>query len=228
MNSFLDVFSPIGLGALTVIHPCPLSINIGAVTMLVGWQYSLKSKLPALVFFVIGEMLTFAGLGALISSGALNIPLVANFLQKFYQQFFGPFLIIIGMMLAGILLPNQHTLNLTNRVLQNVPRSGIWSGFLLGVLIALSFCPMSAAIFFGVLIPLAVSAKSTILYPLLFGIGSSVPVVVITLVISRGTTFFTKFSSARKSTERKVTAVAGSILILLGIYLTLMQLNNIL
>ncbi len=228
MNSFfLGVFSPLGLGALTVIHPCPFSINIAAVTLLVGWKHSSKSKIIALVVFVIGEMLTFAALGILISSGALNIPLLANFLQKYTLQLFGPFLIIIGMMLSGILLPNQHTMRLATRLLRKTPRSGIWGGFSLGVLIALSFCPMSAAIFFGVLIPLAVSSESTILYPVLFGVGSSFPLVVITLIISSGTTFFTRLSTAKKSTEKKVRLTAGLILILLGIYLTLRHIYNV-
>ncbi|MEE9169333.1 MAG: cytochrome c biogenesis protein CcdA, partial [bacterium] len=153
--------------------------------------------------------------------------LVANFLQKYTLQFFGPFLIIIGMMLTGILLPNQHTMRLATRLLRKTPRSGIWGGFSLGVLIALSFCPMSAAIFFGVLIPLAVSSESTILYPVLFGVGSSFPLVVITLIISSGTTFFTRLSTAKKSTEKKVRLTAGLILILLGIYLTLRHIYNV-
>src|SRR5690606_29058241 len=41
---------------------------------------------------------------------------------------------------------------------------------------ALTFCPVSAALFFGSLLPLAVSEKSAWLVPALFGFGSAAPV----------------------------------------------------
>lgn len=48
----------------------------------------------------------------------------------------------------------------------------------LGVLFALSFCPVSAAIFFGTLIPLAL--------PSVYGIGTALPVFAFAILIATG------------------------------------------
>jgi len=45
----------------------------------------------------------------------------------------------------------------------------------LGLVFALAFCPTSAGLFFGGLIPLALKSNSAILLPILYGIGTALP-----------------------------------------------------
>ena len=45
----------------------------------------------------------------------------------------------------------------------------------LGVLFALSFCPVSAALFFGSVLPLAVKFESSIWLPFCYGLGTALP-----------------------------------------------------
>jgi cytochrome c biogenesis protein CcdA len=54
-----------------------------------------------------------------------------------------------------------------------------WAGaFLLGAGLALAFCPVSAALFFGGLLPLVLSANDWLLLPIAYGIGTAIPVLV--------------------------------------------------
>ena len=49
---------------------------------------------------------------------------------------------------------------------------------------ALAFCPVSAALYFGSLIPLAVQSKSAVVLPTVYGIGTALPVFVFAVIIA--------------------------------------------
>lgn len=224
----MGAFTSLGLGTLTVIHPCPLSTNIAAVSFLYGWKQHYKNKILTALLFVLGEIITFAVLGIFISHGVLNIPIAANFFQIYMRQLLGPILIIVGMILSGILLPRQYTIRISAHFLQGLAKFGILGGFVLGILIALSFCPMSAAIFFGVLIPLAVSSNTAVLYPVFFGIGSSIPLLLTVIVISQSAVLFDRSFLIKKSVEKKLREFAGIAMILMGIFMSLCYIFKVL
>ena len=58
---------------------------------------------------------------------------------------------------------------ISEKMQKRVDSLGIWGSLLLGVVFALSFCPTSAALFFGSLIPLSVQADSSIVLPSIYG-----------------------------------------------------------
>ncbi len=209
------------LGALTVIHPCPLTTNIAGISLLYGWKQEDK-KWPLLaVSFVSGEIVTFVLLAILISMGFLNLPIVANFLQAYLGQLLGPFLIIAGMMFSGILLPGRKGIKIYDRFKISESRSRVPGSFLLGVLIALSFCPLSAAVFFGVLIPLAIKDNSLILYPVFFGAGTAIPLLLIVIFISRSVFLLNRSFLVKKSAENFIKKITGIFMILWGIFICL-------
>ncbi len=228
MNSLLiGISTAIGLGALTVIHPCPMSTNIAAVSFLLSWRAESGNRIVLALLFVAGEIMAFSALGIFIASGLLHVPSVANFLQAYMVQLLGPVLILMGMMLSGILLPHQSTLNLGERIQGRFTKMGLWRSLVMGILIALSFCPMSAAIFFGVLVPLAVANDAAIVYPAFFGIGASLPLLVMVVLILRSAAFLSRFSSAKKTTGKKLSTFFGTVLILLGILMSLQYIFKI-
>jgi len=70
---------------------------------------------------------------------------------------------------------------------QRVDRLGIWGALVLGIVFALSFCPVSAGLFFGSLVPLAAGNNSPVLLPLFFGIGTALPVAGFAVALAIGT-----------------------------------------
>lgn len=209
------------LGALTVIHPCPLTTNVAAVSLLYSWKQEYKNWPLLAVSFVSGEIVTFVSLAILISFGFLNLPIVANFLQAYLGQLLGPFLIIAGMMFSGILLPGQKTIKIYDRFKITGSKYRAPGSFMLGSLIALSFCPLSAAVFFGVLIPLAIKDNSLILYPVFFGAGTAIPLLLIVVFISRSVSLLNRSFLVKKSVEMVVKKIAGVFMILWGIFICL-------
>ena len=70
---------------------------------------------------------------------------------------------------------------------ERIGRCGSWGAGLLGILFALSFCPVSAALFFGSMLPLAVNKNgSSVLLPSAYGAGTGVPVFVFAVLIALG------------------------------------------
>jgi cytochrome c-type biogenesis protein len=59
----------------------------------------------------------------------------------------------------------------------------MWGSGMLGIVFALTFCPLSAALFFGSLIPLAVDGKSALMMPSVYGLGTALPVVAFAFVM---------------------------------------------
>jgi cytochrome c biogenesis protein CcdA len=88
----------------------------------------------------------------------------------------------------------------------------------LGILFALSFCPVSAALFFGSLIPLTLQNNSPITLPSLYGIGTGLPVLAFALAIASGTRNISKIFNAVTKTEYWARKITAGILIAVGIY----------
>ena len=78
---------------------------------------------------------------------------VSLFLQKYMNEILGPVMILLGMVLLGW-VGSGISLNLAGGGVQERAAKGgmAWAG-LLGMLFALSFCPVSAGLFFAGLIP---------------------------------------------------------------------------
>ncbi len=198
------------LGILTSISPCPLATNIAAVSFL-----SRRIEHPIIVLlsgiaYTIGRMLAYAILGFFIIKSLLGVPVVANFLQRYMNKALGPVLIVTGLFLLDVLKINMRGLALSEKHKNNIAGSGMFGACLLGFIFALSFCPISAALFFGSLIPLAVNNKFGLSLPFIYGIGTGLPVLIFALGIALGVSSLHHWLRRAAKLEifaRKITAV---------------------
>lgn len=212
--------SALWLGILTSISPCPLATNVAAISFLTK-----KVTRPASVFlcglaYILGRMLSYAVLGFIIVSSILNVPVLANFLQKYMNKIVGPLLILTGLVLLDIFKFTFPSFSLSDKQQNKLASSGARGAFILGIVFALVFCPVSAALFFGSLIPLALSSKIGVLLPFVYGIGTGLPVFLFAVVIALGVTsirhWFYKITRLELYTRR----ITGVIFVLVGLYYT--------
>jgi threonine/homoserine/homoserine lactone efflux protein len=94
---------------------------------------------------------------------------------------------------------------------------------LLGVVFALSFCPLSAALFFGSLIPLAIRNGSRVLLPSLYGVGTALPVFAFALVIALGARSLATVFRRLTQVERVARWATGAVFVGVGIYLSVVH-----
>jgi len=206
------------LGILTSISPCPLATNIAAVSFL-----SRKINHPGKVFwsglaYSLGRVVAYVVLGAVIISSLAGVSAVANFLQRYINRILGPVLIIVGLFLMDVLKLSFSGFALSAKRQNILAESGVGGSFLLGVVFALSFCPISAALFFGSLIPLALNNNFALVLPFVFGLGTGLPVVVFAIGVALGIKSMTRWFSRVAQLEVYMRKVTGAIFILVGIY----------
>ena len=215
---FIGFASALWLGILTSISPCPLASNVAAISFL-----SRKIAHPALVFisglaYTLGRMVSYAILGWIIISSLLSVPQVAQFLQKYMGKALGPLLIITGLILLEVITIRLPGVALSEKHHNKLAESGAGGAFLLGFIFALAFCPISAALFFGSLIPLALNHKMGALLPFIYGIGTGLPVLVFSVAIALGVTSLSRWFHRIARFEYYTRKITGAVFIIVGLY----------
>jgi len=219
MNSFLIGFiSALWLGILTSLSPCPLAMNIAAISFLSKKIINPKEVFILGVAYTIGRMLAYALLGLIIISSLLSVPILASILQKYINKVFGPLLIITGLVLLDILKINIPKLTFSNKLQERLADSGIGGAFVLGFIFALVFCPVSAALFFGSLIPLALKSNLGFILPFIYGIGTGLPVLLFAVGLALGVTSLNCWFNRTKQLEYYTRKITGIIFVLVGFY----------
>ncbi|QEG37070.1 aromatic aminobenezylarsenical efflux permease ArsG family transporter [Bythopirellula goksoeyrii] len=215
--------SALWLGLLTSISPCPLATNIAAISYIGRRVDNTRYVLLAGLLYTVGRVVAYVGLAFLLVSTALSVPGVSQFLQKYMHLLLGPTLIVVGMFLVGLIEINIGGGGVSESVKKRVDRLGIWGALALGVLFALAFCPTSAALFFGNVMA-SLSAGSTILLPLLYGIGTALPVIGFAVLIALGSKKLGEAFNAVSKTERWARLGTGGVVLVVGCFLTIQSL----
>ena len=229
MDTFvLAMGSALWLGILTSISPCPLATNIAAVSY-IGKRIDKPLKvLLAGKLYTLGRTISYFVVAFITVKSIAATPAVAMFLQSNMNQFLGPVLIIVGILLLDFIpWPWTGGGGVSASLQEKVNRHGILGALLLGLLFALTFCPVSAALFFGSLIPLAVRHESSILLPVIYGIGTALPVVMFSALIAFATHRVSRAFNILTRVEPWMRRLTAVVFILVGGYYCLIYIFKI-
>jgi cytochrome c biogenesis protein CcdA len=222
-NINIPALSALLLGLITAISPCPLATNIAAIGYVSRRATERRYAVLTGLLYTLGRMFSYSVIGVLIIVAGLEIPGVATFLQDFGEQVLGPLLIVVGVIMLSI---NKISLSLGGGKLSSiggrVANWGMIGGFLLGALFALAFCPYSAVLFFGVLIPLSLKSAGGVTLPAVYAIGTGLPVLVFGVLISAGVARVSTWLNAVTRAEKIIRVAVSIIFIGVGIYLVVL------
>lgn len=209
------------LGILTSISPCPLASNIAAVTY-VGRRVGAPHRvLLAGLAYSLGRSLTYVVVAAVVVASLLSVPSVSFFLQQRMNQVLGPLLILVGLVMLGGLRVPWFAGRGVGALEQRLAAGGVLGAGGLGVVFALSFCPVSAGLFFGGLLPLATGTGSRLVLPAVYGVGTGLPVVAVAVALALGVGGVGRLFDVLTRLERVATRVTGAVFVLAGAYLVL-------
>ena len=218
----LATISAFWLGVLTSISPCPLATNIAAISYVGQRVDDPRKALFAGFLYTMGRTIAYVALGVLLVSSLLSAPALSHALQKYMNLALGPLLILVGMVLLELLSFKMASLGFKGDAMQKrIDRMGVWGAGALGLLFALSFCPVSAALFFGSLLPLALKQESGILLPTAYGIATGLPVMIFASLIAFGANKIANAYNRVVVFERWARHITGVIFIFVGIYFCL-------
>jgi cytochrome c biogenesis protein CcdA len=220
-EAFIGMGAALWLGILTSISPCPLATNIAAISYVGRKVDKTRRVLFAGLLYTLGRSLAYLVVAIIVTKGLLSIPGVSNFLQKYMNLLVGPIMLVVGLLLLDIWKFSFSGGGVGSGMQARIDKMGVWGAGVLGIIFALAFCPVSAGLFFGGLIPLSVKGHSTILLPVLYGFGTALPVLGFALIFAFAAKAIGMVFKAITKVELWVRKGTAILFILVGIYLVL-------
>jgi cytochrome c-type biogenesis protein len=226
-NVNIPVLSALLLGLVTAINPCPMATNIAAIAYISRGVANKKYAVITGLLYTLGRMVSYTVIGVLIVLVGLEIPGVALFLQDFGGKILGPLMLAMGILMLFIdRFPVARGGGGLAILGGKVANWGMVGGFLLGIIFALAFCPTSAVIYFGVLMPIALKVNEGMVLPAVFAIGTGLPVLILGTMISLGVAGVTTWLNAINRAEKVIRVLVAIIFIGIGIYYMLQWVTN--
>jgi len=207
------------LGLLTAISPCPLATNIAAVAYIAKDIEDRRKTVLSGALYTAGRAATYVVLGlALVYLGA-SVVNISGFLRNSAVYYLGPLLILVSLVMLDVINLSFLKGGYAARLGERIAGKGVLGAFLLGAVFALSFCPYSAILFFGMLIPLAMGTPAGGLYmPALYAVGTGLPVFVVALLIAFGAGAWAGHVNKIQKWEKYIRKGAGLAFLGVGIY----------
>lgn len=229
MDLLLAASGALWLGLLTAISPCPLATNIAAISY-VGKRVGRPAlALSGGLIYAAGRTLSYILVALLSVEGLLSLSAVSMFLQQNLNRVLGPVLVLAGLLLLDVVpWPWAGSRSTFYEKLQKrADALGLWGAGLLGLIFALAFCPVSAALFFGSLVPLAVKHRSPLLLPSLYGVGTAVPVAAFAFILAFSANRISRAFNALTLIERWMRHLTAVVFIVVGGYYCLAYLFGV-
>ena len=182
-NTQLPLLSAFILGLMTAISPCPLATNITAIAYIGKDIENRKTVFINGLIYTLGRAITYTLIGLIFYFGAYQFE-ISGFIQKWGEKLLGPILIIVGIFMLDFIKINFPAFGKLNEKMQEKSQSGFFGVLLLGMVFALAFCPYSGVLYFGMLIPMTVSSATGLYLPLIFALGTGLPVIIFAWIIA--------------------------------------------
>ena len=210
------------LGLLTAISPCPLATNIAAIGFIGKNIEDRKAIFKRGIYYTIGRILAYTVLGIILISilkeGASMFD-IQKAISKWGELLIGPILLIIGFYMLFSDKINLPKFGFDGGEKgERLAGKGCWGALLLGVLFAMAFCPSSGIFYFGMLIPMSVTASTGWLLPVLFAVATSLPVLVVAWILAFSVEKVGEVYGKIQTVQKWLNIIVGTIFVLVGIY----------
>lgn len=214
----IPILSAFVLGLMTAISPCPLATNITA-TAFISKNISSKRKVfLSGLLYSLGRGFSYTAIGLILYFGTSKFH-IARFFNQNGEKYLGPLLIIIGLIMLNIIKLNfLSKSNFQEKLSEKFKNKGLVGSFLIGIIFALAFCPYSGALFFGMLIPMTIASVNGLYLPIVFALGTGLPVILFTYLIAFTVGKVGVFYKRITKIEKVMRTIAGIVFILTGLY----------
>ena len=213
----LPLLAAFVLGVLVALNPCQLAISISAL----AYEYRNGKRLMDGIIYAIGRTLTYTLLGWItmcLIGGGSNIAGLQHILSQ-AEEFVPHVLIGIGLYLIFRAFHHHHHGDNCHNSGRIIKRNGPLGSLVLGMTLALAFCPESAIFYFGMMIPLSISSNVGAMVPLVFGLAASIPVVIMAWLMHKAVNGAARLSHGFEHFQQWLNGITGVLFILIAILL---------
>jgi cytochrome c-type biogenesis protein len=206
------------LGLIGALAPCQLTGNISAITFYGNRSLQTNKQWIEVIFFIFGKLFVFSILGLFVWIIGQEFQQSITSFFSWFRKFIGPFILFLGLFLFGWI--RLSWINKISAYFPQYTKKGKLGSFFMGVTFSIAFCPTMFMLFFVTLMPLVLQSSYGMILPAVFGIGTSVPLIVLLLII-----WFLGIDGSLLKKSRKfgttVQKFAGVILIIIGLFDTI-------
>lgn len=217
------------LGFLMILDPCTLFTTIAAIGFIDRELQNRRRVLLTGSMFVLGKLFTY---------GLLSVPFIMGAQTEHIRHFMGHWgepMLAVFMFLCGVFLLFSGHLHHNHdhgvqRWLQSVDERSSWLwAFMLGIFFAIAFCPHRLMYFFT-MIEMAVSGEISQvvmwLMPVVFGLGTGLPVLIIAWIISYSSLSVSSLTDRLRRFEKVFRYLCAVLFLGYGLYLGIHLLHD--
>lgn len=212
-----SLLAPFLLGLMGAAAPCQLSSGAAALAYVVRDGRGGQPQRRAAAYLLARVLVYLLGGGLILTLIGGAVPAPAEFFVG-VRRVLGPLTLLSGLVMLGVVrwrwLLGAGLAGRLHSVWAR--RGGLWGAFALGLAFSFSVCPTLFLLFFGLTLPLALSAPWGALYPALFALGMSTPLLLLAgLIPVQGAG---KPAARARSISRLITPLAGVAFVLTGLF----------
>jgi cytochrome c biogenesis protein CcdA len=223
-TSDMPLIAAFFIGLMTAVSPCPLATNITAIAYISRRMDASRHTLLVGFVYTLGRTAAYVSVASAIVWLGLSSQTISVFLQQNGEILLGPFLLGIGvLMLAADRLPTFKGCKKLSGLEEKLGEKGYLGGFILGFIFALSFCPFSAVLFFGMLIPLALASGDPIILPTVFATATGMPVILSAFMLTKSVNKAAELTNRAQAFNEFMKKTAAAVFIVVGSYYTQMM-----
>lgn len=210
------------LGILTSISPCPLATNVAAMGFIARRTDTVRGALLTGLLYTLGRAVAYAVLGVILVKGLLSVPSASAWLQENMIRLLGPLLVITALFLLKLIdVGGTGSGRFTDWIQRRADAMGLGAAFFLGAMFALAFCPVSGALFFGSLLPVCLQVGSGFWVPVVYGLGTALPVLVFGVVLAVAAGRVGQVFNHATAVDKWARRVTGVVFLGVGLWFTL-------
>ena len=214
----IPIVTALFLGLIGSTSPCQLTTNITALAYVSRETTGSHRVMASALAYLLGKVIVYSVLAALIVVAGLQLSSTMVPVVVVARKALGPLLIILGFLMLGVLKLNFSIgQGLSNWLEDRARKGGRSSPFLLGVAFSFAFCPTLFWLFFGLLVPLSLSTRAGLLYPGIFALGTTLPLLFFAGLLALGARNVNRYVRQVKRLDTYIRRAAGIIFILGGI-----------
>jgi sulfite exporter TauE/SafE len=205
------------MGILINIDVCPLMANLAAIVYVSKNSTGKKSIIIHGLFYSLGRIVSYTLLALLIYFGLSSFHF--SFLAQYGEKIAGLVMIISGIIM--FLLANKEDDDNQDESKKEIKNNALSKGYLgsfsLGIILSLAFCPHSAALFFGILIPLVIKTSAGLFLPPVFALGASLPIIIFSFYLSSNTKKIESIFNKMEKLEQPLRYITAIIFLITGL-----------
>ena len=219
----LNLLTAFLLGLIVAVNPCQVAICLSAMAVMLEREDG-KHLMRKTLVFVSGRAILYFGLGIILlllykGAGLAFDKVYSDTLSQWVEMLMPYLTIVLALFFIFRALHHHHhsgSCHNSGNIIRKNKNNGI---FLMGVLLALIFCPESAVLYFGVMMPMAVASNWSILLIAVFAISAVIPIVAFASICTFSIKKTHQWERKLERIQFLINLVSGILLLIMGVLL---------